>query len=265
MNGLVRYARLFWVQLRASLATSMQYRVDFVVSGLMSFFWLFWNVVPLLVVFSARSEVAGWSFAESLVVIGWFNVLRAVLDGVIQPSLVDAVQRIRYGTLDYVLLKPADSQFLVSTSRFDPWKAIDIVGGLGVIAYAFSRLGRAPTADQVAVSVVLILAAVLVLYSLWILVICASFWVVRLDNLSFSFSAIFDAARWPVQVFRGVWRAVFTFVIPLAVMTTYPAMALLGTLDRGTAIYAFGGAVVFAGITRATWRFSVSRYTSASS
>lgn len=260
-----RYAALFWAQLQASLVTSMQYRTDFIVSGLMSFFWMFWNVVPLLIVFGRRDSVAGWTFAESLVVIGWFNILRAVLDGAIAPSLVEAVERIRYGTLDYVLIKPADSQFLVSTSRFVPWKIVDALGGLGIIAFAFARMGRAPDLAAVGASLVMLVAAVLVLYNVWILVICASFWVVRLDNLSHMFSAIFDAARWPVQVFRGVWRVLFTFVIPLAVMTTYPAMALLGTLDTGTAGAAIAGAAVFAAATRLVWSYSVGKYTSASS
>ena len=65
----------------------------------------------------------------------------------------------------------------------------------------------------------------------------------RLDNLMYLLGAIFDTARWPVQVFRGVWRFVFTFVIPVAVMTTFPAMALLGTLDGTTALATVGGAL----------------------
>jgi ABC-2 type transport system permease protein len=105
----------------------------------------------------------------------------------------------------------------------------------------------------------------LLLYSLWILVISATFYVVRIDNLSFLFTSIFDAARWPATVFTGFWRFLFTFVIPLAVMTTYPAMALLGTLQWRTAATAAGGALAFAVAARAVWRQSLARYTSASS
>ena len=73
-------------------------------------------------------------------------------------------------------------------------------------------------------------AAVAVLYSLKILAVSAAFYVVRIDNLAHLFDAVFDAARWPAPIFRGAVRFVFTFVIPLALMTTYPARALLGTL-----------------------------------
>jgi ABC-2 type transport system permease protein len=107
--------------------------------------------------------------------------------------------------------------------------------------------------------------ATAVLYSLWILVISAAFVVVKVDNLSFLFASIFDAARWPVTVFRGAWRVVFTFLVPLALMTTYPALALLGRLDLRTALAALLGAAGFALFARVVWLRSIARYTSASS
>jgi ABC-2 type transport system permease protein len=100
---------------------------------------------------------------------------------------------------------------------------------------------------------------------LWILVISAAFFVVKVDNLAFLFSSIFDAARWPITVFRGAWRLVFTFIIPLALMTTYPALALLGRLDARAAVSALAGAGAFAWIARAVWKRSIGHYTSASS
>ena len=101
--------------------------------------------------------------------------------------------------------------------------------------------------------------------SVFILVSCAAFYVVRLDNLGYLFMSIFDFARWPLQVFRGAWRLFFTFVIPLGVMTTYPAMALLGRLEGRTAAFAVGVALAFLVLSRLTWLRSIRAYTSASS
>ena len=263
--SLRRYIALLGVQIRASTVTSMQYRVDFVVEGAMSLYWLGWNLVPLLVLYHVRSTVAGWTFPQALVVIAWFTTLRGMLEGAINPSLEGVVEKIRTGEFDYLLLKPADAQFLVSTAKFEPWKVIDVVGGVGLAVIAFAKLGRAPAATDVALCAVLLLAAFLVLYSLWILIVSASFWVIRLDNLTYLFGAVFDAARWPVQVFRGVWRFLFTFVVPLALMTTYPAMAVLGRLQGHTAVWALGGALLFAAVSRGLWRAAIRSYTSASS
>jgi len=260
-----RYLRLLAVQLRASSALALQYRLEFLGQGLLALLWTGWSLVPILVVFGRRSGVAGWSFEEALVVIGWFTLMKGVLEGAVNPSLASVVEHIRKGTLDFVLLKPADAQFLVSTARFMPWRMVDVLAGLAIFGAAFARMGRAPGAGAVAASLALLGCAILVLYSLWILVISAAFYVVKVDNLSYLFESIFDAARWPVTVFQGAWRLLFTFVIPLALMTTYPALALLGKLSPLLAVQALLGALAFAGLSRLVWTRSIARYTSASS
>jgi ABC-2 type transport system permease protein len=260
-----RYLRLLGVQLRASLQLAVQYRVEFLVGGLMAIFWTFWNLVPLFVVWGRRPTVAGWSFPEALLVVAWFTGLRSVLEGAVQPSLIAVVEHIRKGTLDFVLLKPADAQFLVSTAKFEPAQSIDALSGLAIAIYAFHKLGRVPAATDVLVALALTVASAALLYALAILVVSAAFWVVRLDNLIYLFNSIFDAGRWPSSVFRGVWRFVFTFIIPLSLMTTYPALALLGRLHFTTALEALGGAVVFVALSRVVWLRAVGHYTSASS
>ncbi len=261
-----RYARLLAVQVRASALLAMQYRADFLIQGAVSVFWALMALVPLRVVFSSeRQSVAGWTYPEALVVLGWFTMLRAVLEGAINPSLLAVVEHIRKGTLDFVLLKPADAQFLVSTSRFEPWRLADALAALGIFAYAFGELKRAPSLFHAALSLGMVLLSALVLYSLWIIVISAAFYVVRIDNLSYLFTSIFDAARWPVSVFQGALRFVFTFIIPLALMTTFPALALLGKLGPGLALGSALGAAAFAAVARAVWTGALSRYTSASS
>jgi ABC-2 type transport system permease protein len=262
----LRYLRLLAVQLRASATVAMQYRLDFLVQGGLALFWTTWSLVPVLVVFGNRSSIAGWSFEEALVVIGWFLVMKGVLEGAVNPSLAAVVEHIRKGTLDFVLLKPADAQFLVSTQKFAPWRVIDVMGGVVIFSVAFRRMGRWPAPAHVVAALLLLGCAALILYSLWILVISAAFFVVKVDNLSFLFVSIFDAARWPADVFRGLLRFVFTWLVPLAIMTTFPARALLGK-DFGPreALAAMTGAAAFAAFSRFVWLRSIGRYTSASS
>src|SRR5260370_11088039 len=95
----------------------MQYRCDFLVDGLIEAFWIVTALVPLFVVFRTTKTLAGWSFGEALMVIGWFTLLQAILEGAIKPSLTAVVDHIRQGTLDFVLPKPADARFVVSTAK----------------------------------------------------------------------------------------------------------------------------------------------------
>lgn len=265
MAALRKYAGLFRLQLRMSVVAAMQYRADFAVRGLIALLWISVTLVPVLVVFGARPMVAGWSFPEALVVVAWFTLLRGVLEGAVSPSLTAVVEHVRKGTLDFVLLKPADAQFLVSTAKFEPWRIMDIGGALLLFVYAFRQLHRVPSPRAVLLSAAFLGLALVILYSIWILVVSAAFWVVKVDNLSYLFGSLFDAARWPITVFKGGLRIVFTYVFPLAVMTTYPAMALLGTLSPRTALTALVGGLAFAAVARAVWRRALALYTSASS
>jgi ABC-2 type transport system permease protein len=241
----------------------LQYRADFFLDAVVNVFWTAAAVMPLLIVFGTRPMIAGWTFGEALMVTGWFTFLEGILESAINPSLADVVDHIRKGTLDFVLLKPADAQFLVSTTRLQPWRATNLLTALLIFGWGFHLLGRSPTPGAVGMAILAMFAAVAVLYALKTLAVSAAFYFVRVDNLTHLFDSVFDAARWPASVFRGVVRLIFTFVIPLALMTTYPARALLGSLPATTLLAAIAGAVFALALSRVVWNRSIAHYTSA--
>ncbi len=260
---MLRYARLLGIQLRTSVLLSMQYRLEFFVDALMSVFWTASALVPLLVLFDARTTVVGWTWPEALLVVAAFTTLKGVLDGALSPSLGSVVEHVRKGTLDFLLLKPVDAQFMVSTSKIAPWKASDVWLGLGLFGWAFHASGHLPTPGGVALAGCLLAAAVAILYSISILVISLAFFVVKVDNLIYLFVSLFDAARWPASIFRGALAFVFTFVVPLSVMTTFPALALLGRLTTTQAVTSLVGAALFSLAARVVWLRALAHYTSA--
>ena len=262
---MIRYLKMLAIQLRISVAQAMAYRANFIVSGVMALAEIALTLVPLIVLFDQRERVGDWDASDMLVVIAYFIGVKAVLEGVVSPSIQDLVQRVRDGSFDYVLLKPVDAQAMISASRYEPWNVFDFLGAVAIAVYAFVRRGSAPGPAEIAAGLGLFVAGVLAMYSLWVTCAAAAFWVGRLDNLQWLLGAIFDTARWPVQVFRGAWRIVFTFVIPVAIMTTFPAMALLGRLDVETALATIGGALVMLAVSRLVWRAAIRNYTSASS
>ncbi|HEX5657608.1 MAG TPA: ABC-2 family transporter protein [Polyangiales bacterium] len=256
-----RYLQLFAIQVKAAALLSLQYRVDFVVQIVMALFWIATALLPLYVLFSMRTGVAGWSRYEALMVAGFFIALKGVLQGAIQPSLTSVVEHIRKGTLDFMLLKPADAQFLLSTAKLDLAHAADVLAGLGIVGWALAQTGQRATVGSFALALVILLCAVIILYAIWIMVVSLAFKVVKIDNLSYLIVSTFDAARWPSSVFRGALSVVFTFVIPLALMTTYPALALLGRLRPSEALTSLLVAAGFLALSRLIWLRSVRSYT----
>ncbi len=258
-----RYARLLAIQLRASISMAAQYRVDFVLGVLISAFWTLTAITPLMVLYDRNRTLGGWTRGEALVVMGFFTTLKGAIRGAIEPSVSNTVLHLRKGTLDFVLLKPADAEFLVSTTKLEPWNATDFIGGVCLLGYALHGLGRAPSAIEYATAAMLMAASVAILHSLWITVVALAFVTVKVDNLVFLLSSSFDAARWPASVWRGALAWIFTLVIPISVMTTYPALAVLGRLDLAHGAGALALAAAFVTGSRLVWTRSISHYTSA--
>jgi ABC-2 type transport system permease protein len=261
-----RYLELIAIQSRTALLLALQYRVDFFVQALMALFWTGTALMPLYVLFSMRDGVAGWTADEMLVVVGFFTVLKGALACVVQPSLAQAVDHIRKGTLDFVLLKPVDAQFMLSISKLELAHFTDVIGGFAIVAWAMLHIaGGHPTGLEILLSLLFLVCALAILYAVWILVVSLAFRVVKIDNMSHLFVALFEAARWPASVFRGALSLFFTFVIPLALMTTYPSLALLGRAEPKHVATALGVSAMLLALSRYVWKRSIGSYTSASS
>ena len=199
-----------------------------------------------------------------LIVVGFFTLLKGVLASVIQPSLAQAVEHIRKGTLDFLLIKPADAQFMLSTAKLDLAHLADVAAGIAIIAYALSKLPGRVGSSELALSAALLVCGLAILYALWILVVSLAFRVVKIDNMNYLFVSLFEAARWPSSVFRGALALLFTFVIPLALMTTYPALALLGKAGTRHVLTAVGVALGLLLVSRWVWKRALRSYTGAS-
>jgi len=258
-----RYLSLLALQARAAALLSLQYRVDFFVQTLMVLVWSATALAPMLVLFELRNDVAGFSAHEALMVTGCFIALKGLLLGVIQPSLTHVVEHIRKGTLDFLLLKPVDAQFLLSTAKIDLPRLSDVATGLAVVAYGATHLAVPPSVGDVLLAALLLGSGALILYGIWIMVVSLSFRVVKVDNLSFLIGSAFDAARFPATVFRGLFSFLFTFVLPLALMTTYPALALRGSIGARELATSLAMAALFLGVSRFIWLRSIRHYTGA--
>ena len=70
----------------------------------------------------------------------------------------------------------------------------------------------------------------MILYSLWIVLIAATFWFIKFDNNVTILQALLDTGRYPATVYPAWLRVIVTFVVPIAVATTVPLQALRGDL-----------------------------------
>jgi len=259
----MRYLRVlgrFW---GSSLAAELEYRGNFLLAALASLAGAAGSLFGISLLYQGGYQPGGWRFEEALLVLGAFLMLDGLAFTLLSPNLNRVVEQVQRGTLDFVLLKPLDSQFWLSFRIISPWGLSDGLIGLLVWLYAGSRLGLG-LADYL-LGFALLAAAFVMLYSLWFIIISSSIWFVKVANATEVLRALLEAGRFPVQAFPAAYRFVFTFVVPVAFLTTVPAEAALGRLtpaNLGLAVLLALGLLLF---SRAFWRFALRSYASASS
>jgi ABC-2 type transport system permease protein len=260
-----RYFTLIRVFIGASISAQLEYRANFVV-GLISAILTSGGALFGLLILSGGVDrpIGGWNYHEASIVVGLFTLVQGFIGGVLSPNLNKIGESIRLGTMDFTLLKPIDSQFLVSTRNVNMFRLLDVLFGLGVIIWAVLGLPAA-TVGGLLSGAALLGAALLLVYAIWFILTTSAFWFVKVENITELFSGLFRAGQFPISSFPTWVRLLFTFLIPIAFITTVPAEAIIGRLTFSNALGTFALAFVMIGISRWFWNVALRSYTSASS
>ena len=261
-----RYFKTLYTFWSASISTEMEYRANFVLAALTSLASLGGALFALWALLRTEYVMNGWSFNQALIVVGIYTMLDGLQQTLLAPNRQQISEFVRQGTLDFVLLKPIDSQFWLSARKVSIWGVPNIFLGIGLIVYAASfRLEQAVEPINYALLLIPLAAGVTIYYALGYLLSTLTIWFTKLANITHAMHALLEAGRYPIAAYPGAYRAFFTFVLPVAFMTTVPAEVLLG---RGEVSWVLGGLAI-AGVlliaARLFWHFALRFYTSASS
>ena len=260
----MHYLRLIWTYLRLSALNEMQYRANLLLQLFNSVLGLGIGLAGLALVFFHTDALGGWGPLELLVVVGVHTLIGGIVRSVIQPNMWQIAEGVQEGTLDYTLTKPEDSQLLVSFSRFELWKLVDVVIGLGVLTYAVIRLGETIGLGEAAAFGILLIAGGAIFYSFWLAIATTSFWVVRTWAMYDMFDRLYQAGRWPVGIYPVWLRLGLTFLVPVAFAVTVPAEALTDRLVPLTLVLALGMSAVAITAARWFWHYGLRHYSGAS-
>jgi ABC-2 type transport system permease protein len=263
MDWVTRYwrvLRLFW---GTAIAAELEYRTNFILATLTSLGGMAGSLFGLFLFYQTGYTFEGWSWEEALIVLGLFTLLQGFSSTFLAPNLNQIVKQVQQGTLDFVLLKPISSQFWLSARTVSPWGLPDLLFGLILIGYAGTKLGVQPIAYLL--SAVPLLFGLISLYSLWFMLGATSIWFVKIYNVTEVLRGLLEAGRYPMAAYPVAYRFFFTFVIPVAFLTTIPAETLLNRIQFAWIAGAGGLAIALLWVARSFWKFALRFYTSASS
>ena len=252
--------KLFW---STAIAAELEYRLNFAIAAFTSVANLVGSIFSLFLFYRTGYTFSGWSWQEAIIVLGFFTLLQGFSATFLAPNLNKIVEQIEKGTLDFVLLKPISSQFWLSTRVISPWGLPDLFFGIILIVYGGNQLGLSFT--NYLIALIPLCFGFIVLYSLWFILGATSIWFVKIYNVTEVLRGFLEAGRYPISAYPAVYRFFFTFIIPVAFLTTVPAQAMLGKTEIVWLVGAGVLALILFLIAIAFWRFALRFYTSASS
>jgi ABC-2 type transport system permease protein len=280
MNSRPSYWRVFLTFLRNSLVRELTFPVNFVIETISSIGWVAMNLALYILIFNytnylgSNAEGAGaWDKYQFFVFLATSLLINNIVQMFFMPNAEEFSELIRSGSLDFALLKPIDTQFLISLQKAD-WSAVsNLLIGVVLLAYALPRLdGFTPSVWAFVLYPIYIVLGVLVMYSIMIALAATSVWLGRNQSLYDFWFYITNFARYPLEIYNGPiggWlRWTLTFLVPVLVVVNVPARLLAKPFQREyayLAVFAILATAVSLWASRWVFQRALASYRSASS
>lgn len=260
-----RYWRVYWACLRNCLARELEFRSSFLLSAGSTILWAVFSMLLAGLVFTNVRQVAGWDLDRMFILTGSFLMVEGLSSSLFQRNMQRLSEMVNKGELDFVLIRPISSQFLVSIRYIDFGDLPTVVVGFGYVVVGLGRLRITPGLLEIATYLGMLVCALLSLYALWFMAVTLVLWTGRINNISAVMPPFIEMARMPSDVYRGLARPILTYGLPIAAIATLPSKALLGILEPTALPYQFALTILLLWASSRFWKYSLRKYTSASS
>ncbi|MGV3774672.1 MAG: ABC transporter permease [Verrucomicrobiales bacterium] len=265
-KGFRKYLTIYLALWRNSIVREMQFKANFLLWIVVELLWFVLQLAFIGVIYQHTEEIATWTKWEVVFLMGTSHFIQQIFLAFFLTNCTQLSEYIRTGKLDFMLLLPINTRFIVTLRQVDLGGFVNAASAIAVMAYAASRLNITPSAAQVIGFLLLSACSVLVHYSLMLTLATTSFWTVRAQGIVWGYYNLFNISRLPDAAFKGAFKVVFTFVLPMLLVANIPAKLIIQKLGSGWELGLLSGMAALCFLaSEMFWRFSIKRYTSASS
>jgi ABC-2 type transport system permease protein len=262
-----RYAGIYGLMFRNSLIREMSFRMNFLLWMLVEVLWFLGQLVFIEVVFSYVGSIAGWTKWEVVLLIGTHQIIGQLFQAFFYMNLANLPELVRTGRMDFMLLLPVDTQFVVSLKQFGMDNVVNALVGAAFVGVSLWKLAVVPTVAQFLLYAVAVGCGTLIHYAVMLTFASMSFWMVRSQGLIYGYYSLFNIGRYPDTIYRGAFKLVFSWMIPVIIVANIPARLLIHAAANPWAsmLQLMGVTLMLLGATRLLWNAALRHYSSASS
>lgn len=258
------YAGLFVLFAKYSLVEQMEYRINFLAGIAVECGYMLIKLMYAVLIYKAGVEINGVSADEMLMCIGTYIMMTGLFMA-IYPNFCSIPAYVRDGSLDMLLCKPINTQFIVTLRKIDFGMPIpNVVCGIILIVHGWNGAGIPVTILGILGFALYCIVGFSLTYCMFLIPELLSFWWISVTGVHQLSEAIRDFDNMPMNVYskRVQWFGIF--LIPVFVITNFPTLFVKGKLTMAMAIWGIISAVLMFIVQKIVWRRAMRHYTSAS-
>jgi ABC-2 type transport system permease protein len=209
----------------------MQYRLSFILMLLGNFLGSFIDFIGIWVLFSRFGSLKGWELSEIAFFYGVINLAFGFAEGFGRGFDMFYLQVIN-AEFDRTLLRPRGTVLQVLAHDFQLRLAGRMVQGLIILVWASLNLGIDWNIAKMGLLFFSVLGGVMVFTGLMIMQAAMCFWSTQSLEIvnSFTYGGV-ETTQWPLPIYNRWFAKIFIFIIPLACVNYFPAVAIMGKTD----------------------------------
>lgn len=258
-----KYLRLYLLLIRLNFSSLTAYRSNFLTSTFSSLTWAVFQIITILILTTNVQTAFGWNRVEMIILVSSFNIFIGIFHMVFSPNFERFSEIINLGQLDTLLLKPVNSQFLVSLWLVNIASIFRVLFGFLFVTYFIISSNIGVSFLSIIGYLLIIPFSLVLLYSIWFIVMTLIIWFTRLTNLVDLMYTLNGFSRYPKEMFKSASPLVFYFVFPLVIIVTTPTKVLLQKFSLSEVIILLAITAVFFYFSKMFWKFALRFYTSA--
>ena len=169
------------------------------------------------------------------------------------------------GDLDYYLLKPVNSQFIVSFRKVKSYAIVSIVILFALLFYQLQSYVNPIPLVNIIIFFISFLMGTLLWYSIDFMISSTCFWYKNFSVAGWLAHEIFKFSLRPDSIYTGLMRKILFSLIPMTLIASIPTRHLLYGPNVKYLVWQLFISVLFFYFSRLVWKRGLELYESASS
>lgn len=243
----------------------MMYRVNFAINVALDIFFMMVNVIFFAIVYGNIETVGGWTFHQTLILVGSVGIIREMAYLSFRKGFLELGEYVRTGNFDVMLTTPMTTTAHLAFRHVSLTESFgEGLMGLILVAYGFANLDQT-TWISIPLYVLMLFNSLVIYYGFCLLVSSLVFWLIKSQELNTIIYYFMNTARYPRDIYHGLGKAFFTFLIPSSLIATVPAALLTGRADAPLIMLSLSVSAGLLSLGLWVWTHSLNHYGSASS